>query len=415
MVGCYFIFINDIKEFNKKQLLINDSPFNLALFNQCHTIWGVGIGCANELDGQGRYYSQKKINIAQCSFSMFDVFVGRGGIIFVDISSLSMDVSYSMFYNCTCTLYGGAIYYYSTNSSLKMICANRCSCKTSLNYNFAYINCNQVNTMEFLSVSQCSHSTYGEYSFRISRGNQSFENTNSSMNNDYTCSGIGIDSPSSFTSSHCTFSDNKVSSNTCIHFSSFYGTMTYAIIVNNDSNYYGIVTVEGGGTPKMNSCIFKNNQNTLFCVKSGSLEISDSYIDHSGKFSTSSSVFTESNNTFIATMTYHLQFFDSHYCHADNPLPDHSPMYTVEPTPINTLESTIINTPEVTPTSSYIATPMNTPDPSTNESGFEALSIALLSLAGIGIFVGLTIGIFYYLGHKDGRSESEDQNDQNKI
>ena len=167
LIGCYLVFFNDIKAFNTKQLLINDNSINTALFNQCHTIWGVGIGCANELDDLGRYYSQKEINIAQCSFSMFYVFSGKGGIIFVDISLSSMFITYSMFYNCSCNSYGGAIYFFSTNSSLKMICANKCSCKSSYNYNFANINSIQVNTIEFLSVSQCSHSYNGEYSYRI--------------------------------------------------------------------------------------------------------------------------------------------------------------------------------------------------------------------------------------------------------
>ena len=97
--------------------------------------------------------------------------------------------------------------------------------------------------------------------------------------------------------------------------------MSYANIVHNNSpTMYGVVYVEGGGLRKMMYCIFKNNQNTLFCVSSGSIEVSHSFIDHSGSFSTSIAVSTSNNNSFINTITYQLQFFNSLHCNADIPL-----------------------------------------------------------------------------------------------
>jgi len=88
------------------------------------------------------------------------------------------------------------------------------------------------------------------------------------MNNAEMISGIGIYSPSSFTSSHCTFSNNKVSTYICIMFYSNSGTisMSYANIVHNNSpSQYGVVFTWGAGSRKMMmNCIFKNNQNRLF-------------------------------------------------------------------------------------------------------------------------------------------------------
>ena len=66
--------------------------------------------------------------------------------------------------------------------------------------------------------------------------------------------------------------------------------------------------------------IFKNNQNTLFCVYGGSIEVSHSFIDHSGSFSTSTAVSTSNNNSFTNAITYQLQFFDDLHCNADIPL-----------------------------------------------------------------------------------------------
>ena len=161
-----------------------------------------------------------------------------------------------MFYKCVCAHNGGAIYFSSTYSCLKMICANQCSCGSSITYmcHFAYLSASQVNRCEYLSVSYCSTTTAGYYSMLFSSGNQGFDNTNSSMNNAVQYSGIRISSPSSFTSSHCTFSNNKVSNSICINFDSYSGaiSMSYANIVHNNSpSNYGVVLVEGGGSKNL--------------------------------------------------------------------------------------------------------------------------------------------------------------------
>ena len=144
-----------------------------------------------------------------------------------------MNVNYSMFYNCVCSNYGGAIYFSSSNSSLSMICANSCSCGASYVGHFAYLYASQMNHVEYLSVSNCSHTTSGYCPIYLESGDQRVDNTNSSINNAYRYSGILIYSPSSFTSSHCTFSNNKVSHSICIWFSSSSGTITksYANII----------------------------------------------------------------------------------------------------------------------------------------------------------------------------------------
>jgi len=245
-----------------------------------------------------------------------------------------------MFYNCVCSGDGGAIYFYSPNSYLRMICANSCSAS---GYHFAYLSAYQVNQVEYLSVSNCSHTTSGYYSILLYTGDQRVDNTNSSMNNAERRSGIGISSPSTFTSSHCTFSNNKVSYWICIGFYSESGTisMSYANIVHNNSPSYGVVHVEGA-FPQMMYCIFKNNQNTLFCVYGGSLEVSHSFIDHSASsFSTSRAVSTSNNNSFTNTITYQLQFFNSIHCNTDIPLIQRSLEETLRETLKETQRETV--------------------------------------------------------------------------
>ena len=72
--------------------------------------------------------------------------------------------------------------------------------------------------------------------------------------------------------------------------------MSYSNIVHNNSPYNGVVFVEGGGSRKMMYCIFQNNQNTLFGVRGGSLEVSHSFIYHSASFSNENAVSTSNNN-----------------------------------------------------------------------------------------------------------------------
>jgi len=357
--------------------------------NDNEIICNVDLGCENESIDQGRSYVDKNINIANCFFSRSSSYSGKGGVIYVNGGTYSMNVNYSMFYNCVCSNWGGAIFFSSSNSYLRMICANSCSCGASSYNHFANLVASQVNQVEYLSVSNCSHTTSGFESIRLSSGNQRVDNTNSSLNNAIAYSGIDIYSPSSFTSSHCTFSNNKVSQSICIYFYSTSGSMSYANIVHNNSpSGYGVVCVNGAVSRKMMYCIFKNNQNTLFCVLEGSLEVSHSFIDHSASsFSRSTVVSTSNNNSFTNTITYQLQFFNSFHCSTDSPerTPDQSP------TPKSTPEYTPLNTPEYNP--------MNTPEYTLNEPPNDSSSVNSLRLVLVSLSViVLLISVIYVLG-----------------
>jgi len=317
-------------------------------------IWGIDLGCENESIDQGRSYLDKNINISQCFFSRYLEFSGRGGVISVTVSSFSMNINLSMFYSCSCSENGGAIFFSSLNSYLIMICVSRCSASSEAH--FACLIASQVNQVEYLSISNCSHTTSGYYSFRFVNGNQIVDKSNSSMNNAREVSGIFISSPSSLSSLHCTFSNNKVSDYRCIWFYSSSGTisMSFANIVHcNSPSWYGIVSVFGVGSRKMMYCIFQNNQNCLFCVDEGSLEVSRSFIDHSGSFSRSTAVSTSNNNSFTIRMTFQIQYFNSHHCNVDMTLPHRSLEKTIrrsnEETLRMTYERTIDQTIKTTP------------------------------------------------------------------
>jgi len=327
------IFLNQItnnKIYNPKSRFPNKFVHNGfdRLIHRREILRFVGLGCINESIDQGRFYYQKEINISMCSFSMSSVFSGNGAVIYVSGGTFSIDISYSMFYNCACSQSGGSIYFSSSNSNLRMICANSCACGASYGGHFSYLVASQTNQMEYISVAFCSHSTSGYHSVYLKTGYQRVDNTNSSMNNAYLGSGICIESPSSFLSTHCTLSNNIVSYSICIDFYSNSGTLSSANIVHNNSPSRGVIYISGGSS-KMEHCIIQNNQNTLFNIAAGTLEISHSLIDHSGKFSTSTSVSTSNNITFTKTITYQIHFYQYVHCKADIPLNSQTTMNTI--------------------------------------------------------------------------------------
>jgi len=299
-------------------------------------------GCVNEKIEQGRSYSQENVTIINCFFSRNLEYVGIGGVIDISIPSLSMNISFSMFFNCSCTNHGGAIYFNSENSNLRMICANRCSCASTHNYNFACLFASGVNNVDYLSLSHCSHTTSGYYSVSLQSGSQRVDNSNISLNSVIHSSGIRFESSSLTSSSHCTFSNNIVSSFICISYFSSSGTMSYANIIDNNSpSNYGVVFVNGA-TPKIQYCIFDSNQNNLFYLFSGSLEVSHSFISHSSSsISAGLIISADNNNSITKRQSYQKQFFDSYYCHADFPILVQTPKKTVG----QTIHETDIETP----------------------------------------------------------------------
>ena len=209
------MFLKELPSFWKTQkiprLCYNCGYIKLKLIGMMGRVWKWK---------QGRSYYDNNMNISHCFFSRSLTYYGDGGVIYVNDGSYSMNFNYSMFYYCSQN--GEAIYISSSISCLRMLCANRCSASQ---FHFAYLNASMMNQVQYISVWNCSHTTSGDFSIYLSSGSQMVEDTNSSMNNAIWGSGIVFESPSFFTCSHCTFSNNKVSGYICIRFYSTSGTI----------------------------------------------------------------------------------------------------------------------------------------------------------------------------------------------
>jgi len=269
----------------------------------------VALLCVNESLDQGRSYEHNNVSIYDCMFTRLSQFIGNGGVIHIDGGLYSMNISYSIFFNCSCTNYGGAIFFSSSNSNLRMICASNCS---SSYYNFAKIEVLQQNLMDSLSISSCSHFLFGYYALWLSSGIQTIDSTNSSMNNVLKSSGIAVSS--SFAFSYCTFSNNRASQSACIYIAYGPGIMLFVNIVHNNSPSFGVIHIYEA-SPKIHFSIFDMNQNVLFYISGGDPEIAHCFINHTGVS------LSGVNNTFSQRSTYYIQFFSSFFCYADNPIP----------------------------------------------------------------------------------------------
>jgi len=308
--------------------------------------------CIKENVNQGRSYENNNFNISDCFFVRSLLYSGDGGVIYIypTYAYYSLNVFNTLFYNCSCSIQGGAIFFRSSYLYLNMICASRCSS----NQNHFALLYSTTNNIYFISVSKCASGYNGQYSMNVQGvSDPQFSNSNSSMNSGLEASGIRIDS--SCTCYHCTFANNSVSQKNCIQFNSNSGTMYFINIIQNYSPNEGIIRVYGG-SPKFHFCIFDMNLETLFYVAAGSIEVSHSFINHNGITSSTN------NNSLTKRQTYFHFHFKSHYCNADNPIPKQSPFETPNTTPIisKTLISTPIQTKAQTPLRTNDQTPLKT-------------------------------------------------------
>ena len=266
--------------------------------------------CINESIEEGRSYMETTIIVSNCNFFRTKTFDGNGGVICVISVSFSLDISLSMFFKCSCSGDGGVIYFVSKSSLLKMVCASDCN---AIYHNFGFIQTINHNYVEFFSISSCYKDFLGEFSNTLSNGNLKVLKNNCSMNSNDQCSGYGLFNPIDFELSFCTFSNNSVKRKCCLVFLSAIGILNYCNIAHNNSPSYGIISVLNGYV-SIGYSIFSKNNNTLFYCESGSIEVSHSFIYHSGLVFGNSSVITKNNNSFTQISTYLYEFLGSKYC-----------------------------------------------------------------------------------------------------
>lgn len=301
------------------------------------------MNCNNENNNERSYYNSN-ISIENCIFVRSLLFSGNGAVIYVSDNYNYyniMNIISSTFYNCTCSVFGGAIWFRSLRSVLNMVCAFKCESKE---FQFAYLMATEINELIFLSISSCSKNISNRLSLLLYNGKQRYDNTNSSLNKASEISSINIINPLEFSSSFCTFANNEVSDSICLYFQGVSNSMFCSNIVHNNSpKRYGVIRGYTG-FPKMISCVFAMNSDVLFWVTSGQFEIANCYISHCSIFSEYSAVTTINNNSFTKIHTLVIQFYNTLYCNTDPITLIDTPLFTN----IETHSITFQETPSIT-------------------------------------------------------------------
>jgi len=327
------------------------------------------VSCPKQNINKGRSVENLNISLDDCFFQRQMSFTGDGGVIYVNVGTLSMNITNSMFFNCGATSNGGAISFTSQNSFVSKVCANKCS---SSQGHFAYIKASVFNHIELLSISLCSMSSTGYYPIFLFTGHQRCDNMNSSLNSASWGSGMSSVSSSYFSSSRCTFANNIASSRACLFLSSNKGNFSFINIVHNINPKVSGVVYLNSGSPFMDNCVFHMNSNTLFWVEFGQLTVTNSFISHDGNLSMSVSVQLSTNNMYIWTNTFQIPYFASVYCNAEMTQPQ------LNPTPMNSLSSTecvtFERTIDITPDTTMIDTPNSSPKSTFAQTPYETQS-----------------------------------------
>ena len=277
------------------------------------------------------YLPNKEIRVLQnddfiidtCYFYRNTMYSGYGGIVYVSGVLSNMKLISCIFFECCCSIDGGAIYFYSqvsgTNVELNKICGNKCYVENTKKFQFGLIltpsNINSNNICNFCSISNCNNKTNGYCSFNLYFGNISLNNLNSSKNINKQESGINIRDPSKFNSNFCSFINNNVSEYTCIflHGDNNNYISYYNVINNNSPTNCGVIT-NNVGYYSINNSIFINNTNVLFYVYSGQLSILNSKISHDNNFITYQNTVSTFNNIFELTNTFLINHLNTYLC-----------------------------------------------------------------------------------------------------
>lgn len=334
-------------------------------------------GCTNEKIDKGRSYELVKVDISNCFFERTMSYDSRGGVIYVSENTLS--VIDSMFLSCSSSNEGGAIFASSELATvLSRICAFQCNSQSG---HFAFIGTKSV-SMDFVSLSSCSMYSNQHYSIHLNGGSQKIDFLNSSQNHAYQGAGFGLAGATSFKCSFCTFSNNYVSysSSLLLHMNS--GNVSYCNLIHNNSPAEAVIQVSG--TYSFTFCVFDSNHDILFILKTGSLSISHSFIHHPGNLSTSGAISTDINNSFSSAPTYNIQYFQSHFCNADNPLPKQTP----ESTPQVTLDQ----------------------PPSIEEGGSSPLIAIMVAVVILGVAAGYALFYFKIIAFRSSESSQSEKN-----
>jgi len=277
----------------------------------CHADVNIDDQCIQNLDSNNRYIENDFVQISDCFFSRSIDYIGSGGIIFVDVREMDLNILKTVFNNCSSTIKAGAIFFQSSNSYIDKVCAYQCS---SMKCFFSYIRSNIESTNKYVSISACSYKPEGSDPIDLQDGIQRISYTNISNNYAKGTSGLSIYYSQELSIYFCHFENNNSSHGECIKLYSQSGLISQTSVIHNIVTITeSIVSVEYGNC-LFEYSVFHDNVNTLFIVCGGSLDVIHCLISHNDIIAVGRISTMNCTNTFVPFE--HLYFY-TFLCNSD--------------------------------------------------------------------------------------------------
>jgi len=235
-------------------------------------------------------------------------------------STINLVVCDCMFYSCLSSLNGGGIYFSCSNGGIVLdrVCGFQCYSTSSSSSYGQFCNTltgDNIHEYHYVSIRSCPSTGSSRYcSLWIGNGNQKLYSVNQSMNSCYCVASFQSLFSQSLQSQFCTVSNNIAIDNQIINcHGGANRQIKYCNVVHNVSPQVGIVFIWEGAACVMDQCVFLSNTGTLFNIGSGTLQIKNSFITHSGTTTVNSVIL--SNNT-KAISSYSVSYFETNQCKA---------------------------------------------------------------------------------------------------
>ena len=259
--------------------------------------------------------------------STSDINSAHGGVIYFYQQLVSLSIFYCIFFKCSSTGVGGAIFYLcdinGSNSNISFTCVSSCWTISPNDCQFAFISTfNHINNdikCNYLSINYL-HKFYsnGINSILLYYGNQLYKSSNTSNNNILSCPLNYIAKPNNYLSNFCNFINNPISGyRSFVFMSNSNNLISKCNIINNSSpTQHGVVTILDYGYYTFENCIFIKNNDFLFYIFSGSINLFNCYVSHlNSKFS--NIIIDKTNNIIFEnsiTQTFLFLHFSTVYC-----------------------------------------------------------------------------------------------------
>ena len=274
--------------------------------------------CINIFTSLNNHYIKTGyFNFSFCFFSRLNTFVGNGGVIYCSNSIINMKINDCIFFYCSCTDNGGAICIIcsltGTSSILNKVCANNCFSNVN---QFCRIDTKVINS-NLNSIINCSNYENGLQSLIFRDGIINLSNLNSTLNSNKGQSGIEIYYSTYFIGNFSNFINNNVFEGESIKL--WYCSncfFSFSNIIKNNSPFKSGVLTFLNGVYNINDFIIKYNENLLFFIELGQLNLYNckvfhNFLSYSGSiiFNNIENIITNSiniihYNTFICKINY---------------------------------------------------------------------------------------------------------------